>query len=191
MNQLNLALDYTYPDCLILKIKDEEFLITNPDIIKNIAIKRKKIVIEWWMVNVLSQIESDSEHFIRLDEKIDEEMFEVEVEMESFQYCNKSALEWEIADVLEVTQAIKVITRNLTILTSDQEIILDAAINTRKYILGIVDEYNLKIRDVIQVKKVKYKKKWGFKKWYIWWGVTYDELETQEWKSKLLELLAR
>jgi hypothetical protein len=46
MNQLNLALDYTYPEYLVLKIKDNEFLITNPDIIKNIAIKRKKIVIE-------------------------------------------------------------------------------------------------------------------------------------------------
>ena len=42
MNQLNLTLDYTYPESLILKIKDDEFLITNPDIIKNIALKRKK-----------------------------------------------------------------------------------------------------------------------------------------------------
>jgi hypothetical protein len=117
-------------------------------------------------------------------------MLEVEEEMESFQYCNKSALEWEIADVLEVTQAIKAITRNLTTLTTDQERTLDAAINTRKYIVGIMEEYNLKIRDIIQVKKVKYKKKWGFQKWYIWWGITYDELETQEWKSKLLELLS-
>jgi hypothetical protein len=33
------------------------------------------------MVNVLSQIESDSEHLIRLDEKIDEEMLEVEDEI--------------------------------------------------------------------------------------------------------------
>jgi hypothetical protein len=51
------------------------------------------------------------------------------------------------------------ITRNLTRLTGDQERTLDAAINTRKFIVGIIDEYNLQIKDIIKVKKLKYKKK--------------------------------
>jgi hypothetical protein len=61
--------------------------------------------------------------------------------------------------VLEVTQAIKYISRNLTTASRDEEEILCAAINTRKYIVGIIKEYNLQIRDIIKVKKDKYKKK--------------------------------
>jgi hypothetical protein len=45
------------------------------------------------MWNVISRIDSNKELLHKLDEKIDEEMLEVEEEMESFQYCNKSALE--------------------------------------------------------------------------------------------------
>lgn len=190
MNQLNLALDYTYPDCLILKIKDEEFLITNPDIIKNIAIKRKKIVIEWWMVNVLSQIESDSEHFIRLDEKIDEEMLEVEDEINLLHSWEKHNVEWEIADVLEVIESIKNIFNKLLNPDINAKKALYSAVDTQVYINEIIKEYNLDITFILEKKKKKLKSRGWFIDGELWWWVLLEDLKTEEWMSKLLELLA-
>ena len=187
MYQLNL--EECYPEYLQLKTKNFSWFLSCPIMIKNILDKKVELIDQWGMLNVLSITESQQELLSRLDDKIDEEMLEIEAEINLLEWDNNHNLEWEIADVLEVTQAIKNIARSLVNLTSDQERTLDAAINTRKYIVGVIDEYNLQIRDIIKAKKLKYKKKGWFNKWYIWWGVTYDELETQEWINKLWKLL--
>jgi hypothetical protein len=184
-----LYLEKDYPEYLQLETSNFRCILTCSIMIKNILDKKVELIDQWGMLNVISRTDWNKELLHRLDEKIDEEICEVEKEMEWFQYWNKSGLEWEIADVLEVTQAIKYISRNLTTASRDEEEILCAAINTRKYIVGIIKEYNLQIRDIIKVKKDKYKKKGWFKEWFIWWAVSHEELETEEWIDKLVKLL--
>lgn len=196
MNQIDLDLEHDYTAYLVLKTSNFSCFVSCPIMIKNILDEKFELIDQWGMLNVISRSSSDTELLSRLDDKIDEEIWEVaaeilkvEVEMESNQCANKNDLEWEIADVLEVTQSIRMITRKLTQLTDDQERILSAAINTRKYIVKIMEEYNLNIRDIIKTKNSKHKKKWWFNEWYIWWWVSYEELWTDEWLEKLEKLL--
>lgn len=190
MNQLPLQMDYDYPERVSLKIWDISFLISSQKAIENIVLWKKKVVIEWWFVNVLWYLESDTQHLQALDKKIDEEILEVEAEIEKLELCESHNLEWEIADVLEVTQTIRKLVKNIWESDSNNNEVLLAANNTRKYISGIMTEYDINIKEVLKVKKKKLRKKGWFKKWELWWWVKLEDLSTQEWCNQLFKLLS-
>ena len=147
-------------------------------------------MIEWWMVNVLSKIESDSEHLIRLDEKIDEEMLEVEDEINLLDLWKKHNIEWEIADVLEVIESIKNIFNKLLHPDVLDKKTLNAAINTKIYVDKMIREYNLNMAFILEKKKTKLRNRGWFTDGELWWGVLLEDLKTEEWRSKLEGLLA-
>jgi hypothetical protein len=190
MNQLALQMDYDYPERVSLQIWDISFLISSQKAIENIVLWKKKIVIEWWLVNVLWYTQNDEELLQRLDTKIDEEMWEVEDEILKFKKREHHNLEWEIADVLEVTQAIRKLVKRIWESDLGNNEVLLAANNTRKYISGIMTEYDINIKEVLKVKKKKLRKRWWFEKWELWWGVKLEDLNTQQWSDILFKLLS-